>query len=603
LPDLKLHRGIKDIDQLYQILGYEEVKLGIDHSLHKYCFKNNKMDKSMDQIKIIHRNTEKPPKTKFHKLDMKITNDPSPIPLPEIAKYRKEMLDMTPTASEDLSPRFTKNSDDHDMSWNSINEELDTETKKSFTRQINNKIGDHIFGSPAEENYEASPLAPKRKINDFQWKIKVLGPKNQRLDRSTTSRNNCHNSGLLHEPDEDEITEFIMKEIMVMCSRIDRIFDEIYREVMTLGKSFIALLKEHHIRRMYKRIKKNRIFTECIDINLGILHPKSVDRNMKLITQQREQLRLKPPSELLIEKLPIVHLHDAPMLIENVYKLPKKKNKQLEVTPKVYGHKGIHLFILIHGLEGSILDMLPVKNEIMLVDTTAGFILPKWIKREKSRGEISGLGLAVADEIRDAIEDKFDDVEIDRISFICHSLGGIIAREAINHLLDYSDKFYCYCSFGTPHLGILNSQMHVKFGIWVSEIFKTYDCLTQLKMKDELDITDTYLYRLTMKEGLEHFEQVLFYASPQDTMCPYYSARVQVFKDDLSNPNTDKLLEMNQNIMNKWIHGVTRVDVDFNIEENTLSSMIGRTAHISFTINQRFLKTFVMAHGFRDVGN
>ena len=172
-------------------------------------------------------------------------------------------------------------------------------------------------------------------------------------------------------------------------------------------------------------------------------------------------------------------------------------------------------------------------------------------------------------------------------------MGGVIAREAMTHLLDYSDKFYAYCSFATPHLGILNSKIHIKFGLWISEIFNTYECLTQLRMKDALEIEDTYLFKLSQKEGLEHFEHVMFFTSHQDTLVPYYSSRVQVFKDDLESPHTNKLLEMNQNILERCSKGVTRVDVDFKIESGTFNSLIGRTAHLLFTSDQSFLHAFV----------
>lgn len=119
--------------------------------------------------------------------------------------------------------------------------------------------------------------------------------------------------------------------------------------------------------------------------------------------------------------------------------------------------------------------MIPLMSQITKVNTCTGFILPKSIKREKSRGQIDKMGKAVAQEIRQSIEDNFEIDEIVRISFVCHSLGGLIAREAMSHLLDFSDKFYAYISLASPHLGILNSKVHIQFGLWVSEIFKTYE--------------------------------------------------------------------------------------------------------------------------------
>jgi len=44
---------------------------------------------------------------------------------------------------------------------------------------------------------------------------------------------------------------------------------------------------------------------------------------------------------------------------------------------------------------------------------------------------------------------------INRISFIGHSLGGLIIRAALPHLKEYKDQFYTYMTLSTPHLGLL----------------------------------------------------------------------------------------------------------------------------------------------------
>lgn len=70
-------------------------------------------------------------------------------------------------------------------------------------------------------------------------------------------------------------------------------------------------------------------------------------------------------------------------------------------------------------------------------------------------------------------------------------------------------------------------------------------------MKDAVEIEDTYLFELSKKEGLEYFKYVYFFTSHQDSLIPYYSSRVQVFKDDLETPHTNKLFAMAQNILER----------------------------------------------------
>ena len=42
-----------------------------------------------------------------------------------------------------------------------------------------------------------------------------------------------------------------------------------------------------------------------------------------------------------------------------------------------------------------------------------------------------------------------------RISFIGHSLGGLIIRASLPYLKEYKDQFYTYLTLSTPHLGLI----------------------------------------------------------------------------------------------------------------------------------------------------
>lgn len=48
-----------------------------------------------------------------------------------------------------------------------------------------------------------------------------------------------------------------------------------------------------------------------------------------------------------------------------------------------------------------------------------------------------------------------------RISFIGHSLGGLIIRAALPHLSKYQDRFYSYVSLSSPHLGYISNSNKV----------------------------------------------------------------------------------------------------------------------------------------------
>ena len=56
-----------------------------------------------------------------------------------------------------------------------------------------------------------------------------------------------------------------------------------------------------------------------------------------------------------------------------------------------------------------------------------------------------------------------------RISFVGHSLGGLIIRAAIPNLKEYSKKLFCYISLCTPHLGYIFTKSKL---VDVGEIYE-----------------------------------------------------------------------------------------------------------------------------------
>ena len=99
MPELKIHRGIRDVDQLFQILGYEDPSIDLRNSLHKYKFKSHKMNRSNDSVRNNRSPKEKHKKSKFYKLQSKLP--PVEIPMPGMFNLQKVVDDATPVAPED----------------------------------------------------------------------------------------------------------------------------------------------------------------------------------------------------------------------------------------------------------------------------------------------------------------------------------------------------------------------------------------------------------------------------------------------------------------------------------------------------------------------
>lgn len=43
---------------------------------------------------------------------------------------------------------------------------------------------------------------------------------------------------------------------------------------------------------------------------------------------------------------------------------------------------------------------------------------------------------------------------IDELSFICHSIGGVVARSALTNLNSFANKMRFFISLGSPHIGL-----------------------------------------------------------------------------------------------------------------------------------------------------
>lgn len=76
---------------------------------------------------------------------------------------------------------------------------------------------------------------------------------------------------------------------------------------------------------------------------------------------------------------------------------------------------------------------------------------------KNSLDDIEIMANNLAKEILDYIIILEKNGGINQLSFICHSLGGIIARQAVksNHLTSYRGLFSNFCTFGSPHCSLL----------------------------------------------------------------------------------------------------------------------------------------------------
>lgn len=102
---------------------------------------------------------------------------------------------------------------------------------------------------------------------------------------------------------------------------------------------------------------------------------------------------------------------------------------------------------------------------------------------DMTEGSIDQMGKNLANEVTKFIRDwcysrDGSTLYMEKLSFVGHSLGGLIIRSALPKLKEYRQYMHGYMSLGSPHLGYMyNSNSLVSAGIWVLKNWKKSECL------------------------------------------------------------------------------------------------------------------------------
>ena len=95
-----------------------------------------------------------------------------------------------------------------------------------------------------------------------------------------------------------------------------------------------------------------------------------------------------------------------------------------------------------------------LKNNITLLFPEAMFLCSQ-ANEDHTEGDINEMGVRLAQEVNNYITQYCPGCSLGKISFIAHSLGGIIVRTALPLLEDYKDKFHNFITLSSPHLGYM----------------------------------------------------------------------------------------------------------------------------------------------------
>ena len=121
-------------------------------------------------------------------------------------------------------------------------------------------------------------------------------------------------------------------------------------------------------------------------------------------------------------------------------------------------------------------------------------------------------------------------------------------------------------------------------------------------MTDATDTRNTYLYKLSQQDTLSDFKYVILVSSYQDNYAPHDSCRVQMCSQasQQDGHRGKYYMQMVENILSTMTcKRLYRLDVNFKIEDKSLASLIGRTAHILLIECREFYMNLI--YRYRDV--
>jgi len=192
------------------------------------------------------------------------------------------------------------------------------------------------------------------------------------------------------------------------------------------------------------------------------------------------------------------------------------------------------------------------KNSIAMVHPEAIFLLSKKNEND-TEGDIEEMGVRLAAEVDEFIEQYCPGSSLGRLSFIAHSMGGLIVRSALPFLEKYKHLMFTFMTLSTPHLGYMyNSSKIINAGMWALKKWKGSMSLKQIGMTDHTDPKETYLYKLSQKPGLEWFKNIALISSFQDQYAPFDSARIQICSKATKDTERGNIyIQMATNLLNK----------------------------------------------------
>ena len=399
-----------------------------------------------------------------------------------------------------------------------------------------------------------------------------------------------------HEP--LQASQEILNEVKSIAASIYEALNTLKCIIITKPRKVVKYLRRKYSQQLLqksgefiiKEVNRRWDFDICSIENTKLQHKEYVNK-MRGNPYYKNLERLSVQDNALFPKISA-----QPVIFEEIY-YSEEIEKSLEdpshaICPDMRKPDDQHLIVLVHGFQGNSFDLRGLHNFITLAYPHCSF-LESTYNETKTEGDIRDMGSRLSKELISYLSERFPE-KPPTISFIGHSLGGLIIRAALPLLECLSDRMHLLMTLSTPHLGFMYSSKLLDAGMWLLKRVKKFQCLKQLCLEDYPRVEGTCVYLLSKAEGMQWFKYVVLVSSSQDEYAPFDSARIEVPEKASKDPEMGNYyIQMAHNLLQKLtMQNLIKLDVHFKLDKS-IDSMIGRSAHMQMLENEYFLKLLV----------
>jgi Putative serine esterase (DUF676) len=184
----------------------------------------------------------------------------------------------------------------------------------------------------------------------------------------------------------------------------------------------------------------------------------------------------------------------------------------------------VHLFVMVHGLEGNPDDLAIWKQELSLLEVATH--RTEWLAvrslRDETNSSIELQGKLLAEEV--VVHVNRYKLQVAKLSFLAHSLGGVVVRAALAEPVfrGLLSRLHTFLSLASPHVGVRHtSNTLIGPAMWLYQKWTGSQAVSQLRLLDGEPHCLPHLARCTQ---LACFRHILLLGSAQDGYIPLNSA-------------------------------------------------------------------------------